>query len=49
MKDKEQITLKNTKAEILEALNESLKREKELSKSKSDPVKEQKKEKKKTL
>lgn len=43
MKEKEQITLKNTKAEILEALNEALKREKELSKIKSDPVKEQKK------
>lgn len=43
MKEKEQITLKNTKAEILEALNEALKREKELSKVKSDPVKEQKK------
>ena len=27
---KEEITLKNTKAEILEALNEALKREKEL-------------------
>lgn len=42
MKDKDQITLKNTKAEILEALNDALKREKELAKIKSNPIKEQK-------
>lgn len=38
----EEITSKNTKAEILEALQEALKREKELMKMKSDPVKEEK-------
>lgn len=31
---KEEITLKNTKAEILEALNEALEREKNMSKMK---------------
>ena len=36
---KEEISLKNTKAEILEALNEALEREKSLSKIKSDPIK----------
>lgn len=40
----EEITSKNTKAEIYEALQEALKREKELSKIKSDPVKEEKQE-----
>lgn len=44
-KEKEEISLKNTKAEILDALNEALKREKELSKIKSEPEKEQKKKK----
>ena len=38
---KEEITLKNTKAEILEALNEALKREKELEKIKYEPQKEE--------
>ena len=38
---KEEISLKNTKAEILEALNEALEREKSLSKIKSDPIKEE--------
>ena len=35
---KEEITLKNTKAEILEALNEALEREKNMSKVKYDLV-----------
>ena len=39
---KEEISLKNTKAEILEALNEALEREKNMSKIKSDPIKEEK-------
>ena len=38
---KEEITLKNTKAEILEALNEALEREKELEKVKYNPQKEE--------
>ena len=42
---KEEITLKNTKAEILEALNEALEREKNMSKVKYDPEKEEKKQK----
>ena len=42
---KEEITLKNTKAEILEALNAALEREKNASKVKSDPVKEEKEKK----
>jgi len=42
---KEEITLKNTKAEILEALNAALEREKKLEKIKSNPEKEQKIEK----
>ncbi len=41
MAKNEEITLKNTKAEILEALNEALKREKNMTKVKSDPVKEE--------
>ncbi len=36
---KEEITLKNTKAEILEALNEALEREKDLEKTKYEPQK----------
>ena len=43
---KEEITLKNTKAEILEALNEALEREKELEKTKYEPQKEEEKRKK---
>lgn len=39
---KEEITLKNTKAEILEALNNALEREKKLNKTKSEPEKEEK-------
>ncbi len=39
---KEEITLKNTKAEILEALNDALEREKNISKMKSNPEKEEK-------
>lgn len=39
---KEEITLKNTKAEILEALNEALEREKNVAKTKSNPEKEEK-------
>ena len=39
---KEEITLKNTKAEILEALNEALEREKVINKTKSNPEKEEK-------
>lgn len=42
---KEEITLKNTKAEILEALNESLRREEEMSKIKYEPEKEESKQK----
>ncbi len=41
MANVEEITSKNTKAEIFEALQEALKREKELSKIKSNPVKEE--------
>lgn len=41
-KDKEEISLKNTKQEILDALNDALKREKELTKTKSNPIEEQK-------
>ena len=44
---KEEISLKNTKAEILEALNEALEREKNLNKVKSDPIKEEKEKKEK--
>ena len=43
---KDEITLKNTKAEILEALNEALEREKELEKAKYEPQKEEEKRKK---
>ena len=43
---KEEITLKNTKAEILEALNEALEREKKLEKTKYEPQKEEEKRKK---
>lgn len=39
---KEEITLKNTKAEILEALNQALEREKSISKTKSNPEQEAK-------
>lgn len=39
---KEEMTIKNTKAELLEALNEALEREKNLMKAKSDPIKEEK-------
>lgn len=42
---KEEISLKNTKAEILEALNEALQREKEAKKIKSNPEKEEKEKK----
>ena len=42
---KEEISLKNTKAEILEALNQALEREKNANKAKSDPVKEEKEKK----
>lgn len=41
----EEITLKNTKAEILEALNEALDREKNIAKMKYEPEKEEKKQK----
>ena len=41
----EAITLKNTKAEILEALNEALEREKNMAKMKYEPEKEEKKQK----
>lgn len=44
---KEEITLKNTKAEILEALNQALEREKNINKTKSDPQKEELERKKK--
>lgn len=40
----EEITIKNTKAEILEALNEALEREKNIKSTKFDPVKEAKDE-----
>lgn len=39
---KEEVTLKNTKAEILDALNAALEREKKLTSTKSDPEKEEK-------
>ena len=39
---KEEITLKNTKAEILEALNEALEREQNMAKIKYEPEKEEK-------
>lgn len=42
---KEEITLKNTKAEILDALNEALEREKNMAKMKYEPEKEEKKQK----
>ena len=42
---KEEITLKNTKAEILDALNEALEREKNISQMKYEPEKEEKKQK----
>ena len=42
---KEEITLKNTKAEILDALNEALEREKNMSQLKYEPEKEEKKQK----
>lgn len=42
MANVEEITSKNTKAEIFEALQEALKREKELAKIKSNPIKEEK-------
>ena len=42
---KDEITLKNTKAEILEALNEALEREKNMAKMKYEPAKEEKKQK----
>ncbi len=42
---KEEISLKNTKAEILEALNEALEREKNANKMKSNPEKEEKEKK----
>ena len=42
---KDEITLKNTKQEILDALNEALLREKNNAKMKSDPVAEEKKRK----
>lgn len=41
----EEITLKNTKAEILDALNEALEREKNMAKMKYEPEKEEKKQK----
>ena len=42
---KEEITLKNTKAEILDALNEALEREKNMAKIKYEPEKEEEKKK----
>lgn len=48
MSKTEEITLKNTKAEILDALNEALKREKNINKMKSDPIKEEQKQKEET-
>lgn len=41
-KENEEITLKNTKAEILDALNAALEREKNLENTKSNPEKEEK-------
>jgi len=38
---KEEISLKNTKAEILDALNKALEREKSLNEAKSNPIKEE--------
>ena len=46
---KEEITLKNTKAEILDALNKALEREKNLNKIKSNPVEEEKKKEKEKI
>lgn len=43
--ENEKITLKNTKTEILDALNAALEREKNMSKIKSNPVAEEKKKK----
>ena len=42
---KEEITIKNTKAEILDALNEALEREKSMKQMKYEPEKEEKKQK----
>ena len=42
---KEEITIKNTKAEILDALNEALEREKSMSQMKYEPKKEEEKQK----
>ena len=42
---KDEITIKNTKAEILDALNAALEREKNINKVKSEPEKEEKKRK----
>ena len=42
---KEEITIKNTKAEILDALNEALEREKSMAQMKYEPEKEEKKQK----
>ena len=42
---KEEITIKNTKAEILDALNEALEREKNMQQKKYEPEKEEKKQK----
>ena len=42
---KEEITIKNTKAEILDALNEALEREKNLAQMKYEPEKEEMKQK----
>ncbi len=39
---KDEITLKNTKQEILDALNAALEREKNIAKIKSDPAQEEK-------
>ncbi len=39
---KEEITIKNTKAEILDALNDALEREKNMAKIKYEPEKEEK-------
>ena len=41
-KEKEEITLKNTKAEILDALNAALEREKNIAETKYEPEKEEK-------
>ena len=40
-KEKEEISLKNTKQEILDALNEAIEREKNIATTKSDPEKEE--------